>query len=161
MFCKNGSKSTFIELKTDIDSMDDEQIDYLIKTKENGWQTAFNNVKEIKRYLKKTSQTKSLQKYEALFKYINNKEIDILLENEMKIDIVYIHPIATKIIRNKEILFNSINFDFITNNILSKESDIVSKSFFKILGEIYKDSLEKNKRKRLENQYQTIYNISA
>lgn len=79
----------------------------------------------------------------------------------MKIDIVYIHPIATKIIRNKEILFNSINFDFITNNILSKESDIVSKSFFKILGEIYKDSLEKNKRKRLENQYQTIYNISA
>ena len=79
----------------------------------------------------------------------------------MKIDIVYIHPIATKIIRNKEILFNSINFDYITNNILSKESDIVSKSFFKILGEIYKDSLKKNKRKRLENQYQTIYNISA
>ncbi len=141
MFCEHKSKCIFIELKTDIDSVDDEQFNYLTKAKDKKWNQIFEEVKKIEQH------SGSSKKYTDLVNHINEQGKRIKDFSKLhEIDVIYIHPIATKITKDKT-EFNSINFDFIVKN-LSKEKDIISESFSKILQKIYTDSLERNDKKK-------------
>ena len=122
----------------------------MTKAKDKKWNQIFEEVKKIEQH------SGSSKKYTDLVNHINEQGKRIKDFSKLhEIDVIYIHPIATKITKDKT-EFNSINFDFIVKN-LSKEKDIISESFSKILQKIYTDSLERNDKKRERYQYQTIY----
>jgi len=141
MFCKKKTKVILTELKTDVSSVNDKQIEYLKKSKDIGWNNLHNGIKEIYKHLQKGKYPKSLIKYKNFFESYK----DILIDNhEMELDVIYIQPSSEKILIPKKYLkendsikeFHSIGFDFIIKNILEKENDIISQSFSKILKEI-------------------------
>ena len=138
---KKKTKVILIELKTDVSSVNDKQIEYLKKSKDIGWNNLHNGIKEIYKHLQKGKYPKSLIKYKNFFESYK----DILIDNhEMELDVIYIQPSSEKILIPKKYLkendsikeFHSIGFDFIIKNILEKENDIISQSFSKILKEI-------------------------
>jgi len=90
LFAKDGKTVYFVELKTEMDSINKQQIEYLAKARESNFNRLCEDIEKIKQ------GTKKLEKYECLQSLIKGIKTanKIEFKDDVEIKIVYIQPRA-------------------------------------------------------------------